>query len=146
MARNLVALGLWRKALVASVRCDGPDLSARQMALLLTVYLCDPPHTVRGLAVTLNISKPAITRALDRLSVLGFIKRRRDTEDRRNVLVQRTVQGSVYLSEFSEMVVEAGAVSPADLAEIVKGEEMGKLAQAEFNRLRSQGLTGGGAS
>ncbi|MEI7609217.1 MAG: MarR family transcriptional regulator [Rhodospirillaceae bacterium] len=146
MARNLVALGLWRKALVASVRCDGPDLSARQMALLLTVYLCDPPHTVRGLAVALNISKPAITRALDRLSVLGFIKRRRDTEDRRNVLVQRTVQGSVYLSEFSEMVVEAGAVAPADLAEIVKGEELGKLAQAEFNRLRSQGLAGGGAS
>ena len=144
MARNLVALGLWRKALVASVRQDGPDLSARQMALLLTVYLCDPPHTVRGLALTLNISKPAITRALDRLSVLGFVRRKRDTEDRRNVLVQRTVQGSVFLSEFSELVVEAGAVAPADLAEIVKGEELGKLAQAEFNRLRSQ-TAGGGA-
>ena len=143
MARNLVALGLWRKALVASVRRDAPDLSARQMALLLTVYLCDPPHTVRGLALILNISKPAVTRALDRLSVLGFIRRKRDTEDRRNDLVQRTVQGSVFLSEFSELVIEAGAVAPSDLAEIVKGEELGKLAQAEFNRMRSQGLPGG---
>ncbi len=143
MARNLVALGLWRKALVASVRLDGPDLSARQMALLLTVYLCDPPHTVRGLAGVLNISKPAITRALDRLSVLGFIKRKRDTEDRRNVLVQRTVQGSVFLSEFSELVVAAGAVAPSDLAQIVKGEELGKLAQAEFDRVRGQAAGGG---
>ncbi len=146
MARNLVALGLWRKALVASVRQDGPDLSARQMALLLTVYLCDPPHTVRGLAEVLNISKPAITRALDRLSVLGYIRRKRDTEDRRNVLVQRTVQGSVFLSDFSELVVKAGAVSPGDLAEIVKSEELGKLAQAEFNRLRAQTVAGDGAS
>ena len=142
MARNLVALGLWRKALVASVRRDGPDLSARQMALLLTVYLCDPPHTVRGLAAALNISKPAVTRALDRLSVLGYVRRRRDTEDRRNVLVQRTVQGSVFLSEFSEMVVEAGAVDPADLVQIVKSEELGKLAQAEFDRLRSRPAVG----
>ena len=60
-------LDLWRGALVETVRRDRPDLSARQMALLLTVYLTPPPHTVRGLAATLNISKPAITRALDRL-------------------------------------------------------------------------------
>ena len=138
MARSLVALGLWRKALVASVRQDAPDLSARQMALLLTVYLCNPPHTVRGLAEVLNISKPAITRALDRLSVLGFIRRKRDTDDRRNVLVQRTVAGSVYLSEFSDLVVQAGAVAPDDLATVVKSEELAKLAQAEFDRVRNQ--------
>ena len=99
-----VALDLWRRALVASVRRDGPDLSARQLALMLTVYLTSPPHTVRGLAADLNVSKPAITRALDRLSVLGFIRRKVDQTDRRNVLVQRTVKGSVFLSEFSELV------------------------------------------
>ena len=93
MARNLVALGLWRKALVASVRRDGPDLSARQMALLLTVYLTTPPHTVRGLAGVLNISKPAITRALDRLGEIGLVRRKVDETDRRSVLIQRTVKG-----------------------------------------------------
>jgi DNA-binding MarR family transcriptional regulator len=138
MAQSLVALGLWRKALVASVRQDGPDLSARQMAVLLTVYLCDPPHTVRGLAAALNISKPATTRALDRLSVLGFIRRKRDAEDRRNVLVQRTVSGSVFLSEFAELVIAAGAVAPDDLAEVMKAQEVQRLAQSEFNRLRRQ--------
>ena len=54
------ALDLWRIAIVESVRRDSPDLSARQMALLLNVYLTPAPHTVRGLSDALNISKPAI--------------------------------------------------------------------------------------
>ena len=103
------ALNLWRGAIVEGVRRDGPDLSARQMALLLTVYLTAPPHTVRGLAVTMNVSKPAITRALDRLSELGLVKRKTDDTDRRSVLVQRTVKGSVYLREFGDMIVTAAA-------------------------------------
>lgn len=112
MSRNLQALQLWRRALVSSVRKDGPDLSARQLALLLTVFLTPPPHTVRGLAATLNVSKPAITRALDRLGRLGYIKRKRDQEDRRNVLVQRTVKGSVFLTEFGQMVIDAEKAPP----------------------------------
>lgn len=121
MSRNLEALQLWRRALVASVRKDGPDLSARQLALLLTVFLTPPPHTVRGLAATLNVSKPAITRALDRLGRLGYIKRKRDQEDRRNVLVQRTVKGSVFLAEFGQMVIDAEKAPPV-------GEEGGVVA------------------
>ncbi len=100
------ALDLWRGAIVESVRRDGPDLSARQMALLLTVYLTPPPHTVRGLSLTLNVSKPAITRGLDRLSELGLVKRKTDETDRRSVLIQRTVKGSVYLREFGDLIVE----------------------------------------
>ncbi|AWJ84441.1 MarR family transcriptional regulator [Azospirillum sp. TSH58] len=132
MARNLKALGLWRTALIASVRQDGPDLSARQMAIMLQVYLTDPPHTVRGLAAALNISKPAVTRALDRLSLLGFIKRKRDVEDKRSVLVQRTVKGSVFLSDFAELVVAAGAVAPEDMAVIRAEEEVAASAKARL--------------
>ncbi|MGE3770136.1 MAG: MarR family transcriptional regulator [Bdellovibrionales bacterium] len=107
MSSDLQALALWRNALVASVRSDAPDLSARQMALMLTVYLSDKQHTVRGLAAELNISKPAISRALDRLGELGFIRRKRDDEDRRNVIVQRTMKGSVYLTDFATMIKQA---------------------------------------
>lgn len=103
------ALDLWRGAIVESVRRESPDLSARQMALLLTVYLTPPPHTVRGLAADLNVSKPAVTRALDRLSEFGMIKRKIDDADRRSVLVQRTVKGSVYLREFADIIVAAAA-------------------------------------
>ena len=107
MTTDLKMLGLWRNALVSSVRSDSPDLSARQMALMLTVYLSDRQHTVRGLAAELNISKPAISRALDRLGELNFIRRKRDEEDRRNVIVQRTVKGSVYLTDFAEWIKAA---------------------------------------
>lgn len=58
-----VLVGILRDTVVALVRRDGPDLSARQLGVFLTVYLNDGPHTVRGLAAELNVSKPAITRA-----------------------------------------------------------------------------------
>ena len=56
------------ETIVALVRRDGPDLSARQLGVFLTCYREDEAQTVRGLAAKLEVSKPAITRALDRLS------------------------------------------------------------------------------
>ena len=61
------ALEVWRGAVLEVVRRDPDDLSARQMAVVLTVYLSSTPHTVRGLARTLNVSKPGITRAMDQI-------------------------------------------------------------------------------
>jgi DNA-binding MarR family transcriptional regulator len=90
----------------AQVLDDEPDLSVRQMAILLTVYMEAPPHTVRALAARLNVSKPVITRALDSMGKLGLVKRRRDEEDKRNVLIQRTVEGSLYLERMADLVVE----------------------------------------
>jgi len=118
MAQNLntdTALHLWQTVLVNTVRDDRPDLSMRQMALLLTVYTTTPPHTVRGLAKTLNISKPAVTRALDRLCGIDLARRKRDDADRRNVLIQRTVKGSVYLTELGELIVRKENALPAPL-------------------------------
>lgn len=104
---DLQALDIWRRALVASVRRDAPDLTARQMSVLLTVYLTPPPHTVRGLASHLNVTKPVITRAVDRLGELGMVRRKIDEQDRRSVLLQRTVKGSVFLREYAELIVAA---------------------------------------
>ncbi len=97
-------LDLWRGALVESLRRDAPDLTSRQLAVLLTIYLTPQPHTVRGLSATLNVSKPAITRALDRLGAYDLLRRKTDEDDRRSILVQRTVKGSVYLSEFGDLI------------------------------------------
>ena len=104
---DLQALDIWRRAIVTSVRRDAPDLSARQMSVLLTVYLMPPPHTVRGLAQQLNVTKPVITRAVDRRGELDLVRRKTDPEDRRSVLLQRTVKGSVFLREFGELIVAA---------------------------------------
>jgi DNA-binding MarR family transcriptional regulator len=100
------ALQLWRDVVLESVRDEKPDLTARQMGLMLTVYMSPPPHTVKGLAEELGVSKPAITRALDTLGRLEFLKRKRDPEDKRNVLVQRTVKGSVFLTDFADLIAQ----------------------------------------
>jgi DNA-binding MarR family transcriptional regulator len=104
---ELKALDLWRRTITTAVRRDAPDLSSRQMALLLTIYLTPPPHTVRGLAKALNISKPAVTRALNRLGDLEMVRRKQDEADRRSVLLQRTVKGSVFLREYGELIIAA---------------------------------------
>ena len=102
-------VGILRDTIVALVRRDGPDLSARQLGVFLTVYLGEGPHTVRGLAASLNVSKPAITRALDRLGELDFARRKTDPQDRRSVLVQRTVKGAALLREMRTIMGEAAA-------------------------------------
>ena len=98
------SLQLWHDVALAQVRDDEPDLSVRQMCILLTVYLEAPPHTVRDLAAKLSVSKPVITRALDSMGKLGIVSRRRDEADKRNVLIQRTVKGALYLERLSDLV------------------------------------------
>jgi DNA-binding MarR family transcriptional regulator len=91
-------LHILKDTLTASVASDGPDFSARQLSVFLKVYL-EPgtEHTVRGLAAALNVSKPAITRALDRLEDFDFTKRETEASDRRSIVVRRTPKGTAYL-------------------------------------------------
>ena len=103
------ALRLWRDVSLALVLDDQPDLTVRQMTILLTIYLEPPPHTVRGLAAKLNVTKPVITRALDTMGHMKLLKRRRDERDRRNVIIQRTVEGSLFLEAFGDLISEKAA-------------------------------------
>lgn len=100
-------VGILRETVVALVRRDGPDLSARQLGVFLTCYLEDGGHTVRGLAAELDVSKPAITRALDRLGELDLARRKVDPADRRSVLVQRTLKGAAFLRDLRAIMTEA---------------------------------------
>jgi DNA-binding MarR family transcriptional regulator len=104
-AHTMEALTLWHRTISRSLRELPYDLSARQMAVLCTVYLTEPPHTVRNLAERLFISKPAICRAVDTLSMMELIKRKKDDADRRNVFIQRTISGSVFLSDFADLIL-----------------------------------------
>ena len=107
-----VSLTGWMKALIAYVRSGEPDLTNRQMALLMLVYLTPGPHTVRGLARVLGVSKPVVTRALNTLGALGYLRRERDQDDRRNVFVVRTNNGAEFLEGFKRNLRE-GETSPA---------------------------------
>ena len=106
------ALRLWQQVTVAEVASGMPDLSMRQMAILLTIYLNAPPHTIRGLAATLKVTKPVITRALDTMGALKLVTRHRDETDRRNVLVKRTVEGALFVERFGDAIIARGKDLP----------------------------------
>lgn len=110
---TLEALGLWHTILSRSLKELPYDLSSRQMAVMTSVYLTEPPHTIRNLADRLSISKPAICRAVDSLSMMDLIKRKKDPEDGRNVFIQRTVTGSVFLSDMADIIVQEFASEKA---------------------------------
>ena len=113
------SLKSWMQTLISYVRSGEPDLTNRQMALMLLVYLTPGPHTVRGLANVLGVSKPVITRALNTLGTLGYLRRVRDEADRRNVFVAKTPTGQEFLDGFQQNIEQ---------------EESGRRAQRERER------------
>lgn len=61
-------------------------LTCRQVAILLTVRV-NPGLSTGGLAGALGLSKPVLTRAIDRLTGMGLVRRSVDSGDRRLVQV-----------------------------------------------------------
>lgn len=106
------SLRLWQQVTLSQVRGGAHDLTMRQMAILLTIYLDPPPHTVRGLAAKLEVTKPVITRALDTMGALQLVSRHRDPADKRNVLIKRTVEGALFVERFGDIVIENAAELP----------------------------------
>jgi DNA-binding MarR family transcriptional regulator len=111
-------LSTWMEALVAYVRSGQPDLTNRQMALLLLVYRTNGPHTVRGLAGILGVSKPVVTRALNTLGRLGYLRRERDERDRRNIFVTRTSRGAEFLEGFRSLIAGKERRRPQPVAQV----------------------------
>ena len=91
---------------------DVPDFSMRQLAMLLTIYLEPPPHTVRGMAKKLGVTKPVITRGLDTMGKHDLVARRRDEKDRRNVVIQRTVKGALFVEKLGDLIVAQARALP----------------------------------
>ena len=90
------ALPALRETLIALVGEEGPDLSLRQLTTLLILATEPGPHSVRHLAARMLVSKPAITRAMDRLAHLDLARRRPDPTDGRSPLLEATTAGRAY--------------------------------------------------
>ena len=72
---DLRLLEFLRATLVSLVRLKGADLTSRQMSVLLICEIEDGPQTTRGLAIRLDVPKPAVTRATQRLVDFDLVKR-----------------------------------------------------------------------
>lgn len=97
-------LDLWHQVTVQSVRNSEPDLSTRQMAVMMTIYLSEGPHTVRSLAKHLQVTKAVISRAIDRLTHHGYVERAPDHRDKRSVILCRTSGGIHFLRNFARII------------------------------------------
>ncbi len=128
---NKQALGLWLDVTSRTVQSDGPDLTARQTALMLTVYLETGPHTVRALAQRLGVGKPAIVRAIDTLQDVGLVERRPDPSDRRNIFVVGTEAGAERLSTYAASIAR-------NIAEITQVSRASSLATSEATDTRQK--------
>lgn len=103
------ALEFLKTVFTSSVAGDAPDLTARQTAILMVVALDGGPHTVRGLAAALDVSKPVITRAVDKLEALGLVRRHSDEHDLRSVFIERTEAGMTFLRALAKPVLKGAA-------------------------------------
>ena len=86
------------ETVASMVRDEDTDFTARQLVVFLKSHLQPGvDHTVRGLAADLKISKPAITRAVDKLEELSLARREKDPADARSVIIKGTPAGQAYV-------------------------------------------------
>jgi DNA-binding MarR family transcriptional regulator len=91
-------MAVFTRTMVSIVRSDMSDLTARQLAVFLKLYM-EPSreHSVSSLALGLRLSKPTVSRALDRLEGLDLTKREFSIRDGRVVIARKTVAGAAFL-------------------------------------------------
>lgn len=83
--------------LLRYLKSGEPDLNNRQTAILMTVAWTPGPHTVRGLAATLHVAKPVVSRGLMSLAELGFLVRSKNPDDQRDCIPLITPKGKAFL-------------------------------------------------
>ena len=103
------SLRLWRDVSASTIKQERnslPELTPRQMTLLLEVYLNPQAQTVAELSTAFTIPKAAVSRALDVLEQEKLVKRGRHLKDRRKVFIHRTEKGKLLLLAFGETILK----------------------------------------
>jgi len=103
------------------------------------------PVTAGDLAAASHLTTGAVTAVLDRLEDVGYVRRLRDTEDRRRVLVEQTPDGTKtamrYYAPYMNRSFEAMAKYTADELDVIRDFMRGATAITEtyVKELRAAG-------
>ena len=89
---------------------DDNQLTIRQLAVLVQLYVLNQQGSVRDFAAALNLSKPAVTRALDRLEEIDLLRRNTSKDDRREIELLKTPKGQAFIESFECFFGEASHV------------------------------------
>ncbi|MSU88531.1 MarR family transcriptional regulator [Rhodobacteraceae bacterium 2CG4] len=107
------------------------DLTYPQYIVMLTLWQ-DGPGSTRHIADRLRLAPNAITPLIDRLEVAGFVRRERDTRDRRVVHVKLTDKGAELRAAASEAQYHVACATGLDDCEL---DEMRDALHALTDRL-----------
>jgi DNA-binding MarR family transcriptional regulator len=100
-------LELIRQAITGLLHQDGPDLTGRQLAVLLICGLESQPVAFGALAPRIGLNSRAIAQILNQLEKLGLARRIDHPSDGRMVLAEATEQGRAFVQRV------AAAMQPA---------------------------------
>lgn len=82
-----------------------PEITIRNLSILLSVYMDGEAYTIRAVAKHLDIPKAAVSRAIDTLEKLDLLVRIRDPKDGRSITLGRTPRGIEYLRHVSSCLI-----------------------------------------
>lgn len=104
------------------MRVFGPEgLTDHKFIVLVVLSANDPkPSTASQLAVHAGVTRASMTKVLDSLERSGRIKRIRNAQDRRTILVKLTPSGQSVISEAAAryLRIAAGLVRPLDPSDL----------------------------
>jgi DNA-binding MarR family transcriptional regulator len=83
------------------------DLSFTQIKTLCSMDLGESQPSVKELAVSMNVSLPTMSRAVDGLYERGFVERQEDSTDRRMKRIALTESGRTVTSTLNEVRLQA---------------------------------------
>lgn len=90
-------LPVFSTALAGMVRRDVQDMTLRQLSTLLDIA-ASPGRSCLDVAKSLEMSKPSVTRACDKMVSIGWINRVTSADDRRRVSLTVTKAGKAFVA------------------------------------------------
>lgn len=102
---------------------NSSDLTIPQFRIL-AILNCQPMNT-KGLADTLGISLPAISRTMKALSKKGLVKKAKSKSDKREAHIQLTPEGSLIVTKAKVSVKKS------------LSEKMGKISAPKLKKMKS---------
>lgn len=107
IARMLETVPMVMRVLGGQLRDAGFDMAPGHLRLL--GLLAQGPRTLGELAELQSVSSPTMSNSVTAMAERGWVRRTRDTEDRRKVLIELTDEGCQVLQDIKQQVIAEGA-------------------------------------
>lgn len=95
---------VWHAARTATHRVAADEFEITPSQFHVLRRIADGRGSVSNLADCMHLSRPNISRTVDELVTGGYVNRRRDLEDRRNIILSLTKTGKQLIDNFQKKI------------------------------------------